>query len=141
MPRPPLSAAAKAVLAKVNSAVLASVRPDGMPHTAAVWYELVDDRILLNMDATRLRLRFIRENPKASITVLDRDDWSVHVTVGGNVILEDDVGLETIDRLAQRYIRRPYTDRDSPRVTAWLEPINWYLWDARAKVTGFDAIG
>lgn len=141
MPKPPVSAAAQAVLAKPNPAVLASVRPNGTPHSAAVWYEWVEERVLLNMDATRLRLDFLRKNPSASITAMDKENWFIHVTVAGTVTLEDDIELKTIDRLSQRYIDQPYPYRDSPRVTAWLEPTSWYQWDGNAYVKDLDAVG
>jgi hypothetical protein len=53
-------------LSRPNPAVVATLRPDGSPHTAATWYDWEDGRVLLNMDETRLRLRFLRRDPRAS---------------------------------------------------------------------------
>jgi len=49
MSESPLSDDAKTMLAKANPAVIATVRSDGQPVSAATWYLLRGDRILVNM--------------------------------------------------------------------------------------------
>jgi PPOX class probable F420-dependent enzyme len=134
MPRPPLSTDAMELMLAANPAVLATVRDDGSPHTVAVWFDWVDDRVLLNMDINRKRLRYVEANPAASITILDGENWLRQLTVRGPISLEPDEGLVTVDRLAHRYMGREYPVRDRPRVTAWLQPEHWFLWDARGRV-------
>jgi PPOX class probable F420-dependent enzyme len=134
MPRPPLSADTMELLLPANPAVLATVRDDGSPHTVAVWFDWVDDRVLLNMDVNRKRLRYVEANPAASITILDGENWLRQLTVRGPISLEPDEGLVTVDRLGHRYMGREYPVRDRPRVTAWLQPEHWFLWDARGRV-------
>jgi PPOX class probable F420-dependent enzyme len=134
MPRPPLSTDAMELMLAASPAVLATVRDDGSPHTVAVWFDWVDDRVLLNMDVNRKRLRYVEANPAASITILDGENWLRQLTVRGPISLEPDEGLVTVDRLAHRYMGREYPVRDRPRVTAWLQPEHWFLWDARGRV-------
>jgi PPOX class probable F420-dependent enzyme len=122
------------LLLPANPAVLATVRDDGSPHTVAVWFDWVEDRVLLNMDVNRKRLRYVEANPAASITILDGQNWLRQLTVRGPISLEPDEGLVTVDRLADRYMGREYPIRDRPRVTAWLQPEHWFLWDARDRV-------
>lgn len=133
MPELPLSEAAEQLLREPNPAVLATVRPDGTPHSAAVWFDWVEGRVLLNMDVNRRRLRFIEANPAASITVLDGENWFRQLSLEGRVMLEPDADLATVDRLARRYIGAEYPIRDRERVTAWLDPTRWFLWDARGR--------
>jgi len=112
-----------------NAAVIGCVRPDGYPMTVATWYDWLDGRILINMDANRSRLRWIRRNPKVSLTVLDAD-WYRHVSMYGSVVaFEDDVDLADIDRLARRYRGRPYENRAAKRISAWIDPHGWHGWD------------
>jgi len=80
MPKPPLRPDLVAFLAEPNPSVIATIRPDGSPHTAATWYPWVDGRVLVNMDEGRRRLEHLREVPRVSITVLGRADWCHHVT-------------------------------------------------------------
>ena len=116
-------------LRRPNPAVVATLRPDGSPHTAATWYDWEDGLVLLNMEDTRLRLRFLRRDPRAALTVLDADSWYRHVSLLGRVVrIEDDDDLADIDRLALRYTGRPFGTRDRKRVSAWLEPERWHQW-------------
>ena len=130
MPRVPVPAAIDEFLARPNPAVVATLRPDGSPHSVPTWYDWEDGRALLNMDETRLRLRFLHRDPRAALTVLDDGSWYRHVSLIGRVVsIADDPGLADIDRLALRYTGRPFRTRDRRRVSAWLEPERWHGWD------------
>ncbi len=108
---------------------MATVRPDGSPHSVATWYDWVDGLILLNMDETRARLGHLRRDPRVSLTVLD-DDWYTHVSLAGIVErLTDDPELVDIDRLALRYTGRPFRNRTARRVSAWMRVMRWHRWD------------
>lgn len=129
MPRVPVPPEIDAFLAAANPAVVATVSPSGDPHTAATWYDWEDGRVLLNMDASRLRLRYLRANPGLALTVLGGDDWYRHVTLLGRAVsIADDPDLADIDRLSIRYTGRPFADREARRVSAWMEPDRWTAW-------------
>jgi len=130
MPLPPVPPEIEAFLREPNPAVVATLRADGSPHSVATWYDWVDGLILLNMDATRARLGHLRRDPRVSLTVLDKDSWYSHVTLAGVVDrLEDDPELSDIDRLALRYTAKPFRDRLSERVSAWVRPERWERWE------------
>lgn len=131
MPRPPLPDDLIALLKQPNPAVMATVRPDGAPVSVATWYLWDGGRILLNLDAGRKRLEHLRADPRVSLTVLDAGSWYRHVSVQGSVKLEPDPDLAAIDRLAQHYIRRPYPNRERPRVSAWLDIDTYHVWGSR----------
>jgi PPOX class probable F420-dependent enzyme len=129
VPRVPVPPEVDAFLARPNPAVVATVRPDGSPHSAATWYDWDDGRVLLNMDESRLRLAYLRANPSVALTVLEDGDWYHHVSLLGRVVsLEEDDGLRDIDRLAVRYTGKPYGNRERRRFTAWMEPERWHAW-------------
>jgi PPOX class probable F420-dependent enzyme len=129
MPPVPVPPEVDAFLAPPNPAVIASLRPDGSPHTVPTWYDWEDGRALLNMEQTRLRLRFLRRDPRASLTVLDSKDWYRQVSLIGRVVsIEEDGDLVDIERLAVRYTGKPFRRRDARRVSAWLEPERWHGW-------------
>jgi PPOX class probable F420-dependent enzyme len=129
MPSVPVPAELSEFLSRPNPAVVATLRPDGSPHTVPTWYEWEDGRVLLNMDESRVRLGHLRRDPRAALTVLDADDWYRHVSLIGRVVsIEDDTDLADIDRLAVRYTGNPFRRRDSVRVSAWLEPERWHAW-------------
>jgi PPOX class probable F420-dependent enzyme len=116
-------------LSRPNPAVVATLRPDGSPHTVPTWYDWENGRVLLNMDENRLRLRFLRRDPRAALTVLDERSWYSHISLIGRVVsIEDDPELADIDRLAVRYTGQPFRRREAKRVSAWLEPERWHGW-------------
>ena len=129
MPRVPVPSDVDEFLSRPNPAIVATVRPDGSPHTAATWYDWEDGRVLLNMDESRLRLGYLRRDPRTARTVLDAENWYRHVSLIGRVVsIEDDEDLADIDRLARRYTGNPYRRRNRRRVSAWLEPERWHGW-------------
>jgi PPOX class probable F420-dependent enzyme len=130
MPTPPLPAEADELLRRPNYAVIATLREDGSPHTAATWYDWDGERILVNMTASRARLRHLRRDPRVSLTVIDGDSWNRHLTVFGRAVeIVADQDLADIDRLAQRYAGRPHGDRSRDSVSAWIELDSWYGWE------------
>ena len=129
MPLVPVPPEIDEFLAAANPAVVGTVSPRGTAHTAATWYDWEDGRALLNMDESRLRLRYLRGNPSVSLTVLGTNDWYAQVTLMGRVVsIEDDPELADIDRLSIRYSGRPFRDREAKRVSAWIEPERWTSW-------------
>ena len=129
MSKPPLPQAVTEMLAQPNPAVIATLRPDGQPVTAATWYLWDGGRVLVNMDEGRTRLGHIRNDPRVTLTVLAEGDWYSTVTLIGHVSeLRDDHDLADIDRVATHYIGRAYPQRDRGRVSAWLTVDRWYGW-------------
>ena len=117
------------LLRRPNPAVMATLAADGRPVSVATWYLLEDDgRVLLNLDAERARLKHIRKDPRVALTVLG-DDWYTHVSLQGRVVsLVDDEDLRDIDRLSRHYGGQPYSNRERPRVSAYVEIDRWHGW-------------
>jgi PPOX class probable F420-dependent enzyme len=127
VPAAPLPAELVEFLKEPHAAVIATVRSDGAPYSAATWYDWVDGRVLVNMDLERLRLAHMRRDPRVAITVLDLADWYRTVTIFGKVVdLREDEGLADIDALSNRYRGKPYWNRDRKRITALIEPERWH---------------
>jgi PPOX class probable F420-dependent enzyme len=129
MPRVPVPPEVDELLHRPNPAVVATLRPDGSPHSVPTWYDWENGRVLLNMEDTRLRLGYMRRDPRVALTVLAEDGWYRHVSLLGRIVsIEDDPQLTDIDRLAVRYTGRPFQTRDAKRVSAWMEPERWHGW-------------
>lgn len=132
MSSPSLTDNATTMLSKPNPAVISTIRSDGQPVSAATWYLLRGDRILVNMDIGRKRLEHMRNDPRVSLTVLDEGDWYTHVTVIGRATeIYDDDRLADIDALSQHYTQQPYPQRDRPRVSALIEIDRVHGWGAQ----------
>ena len=129
MPRVPVPPEVDELLRRPNPAVIATLRPDGSPHSVPTWYDWEGGRVLLNMEDTRLRLGYMRRDPRVSLTVLAEDGWYRHVSLLGRIVsIEDDDDLADIDRRALRYTGQPFRTRDRKRVSAWMEPERWHGW-------------
>jgi len=128
MPKPPLPGELQEFLSQPNPSVIATLTPDGSPHTAATWYLWDNGRVLVNMDESRKRLAYIRNDPRVSITVVGKDGWYHHVTLRGRVVEVDEDALDDIDRLSMHYIGQPYGDRERRRASAWIEVESWHSW-------------
>jgi PPOX class probable F420-dependent enzyme len=130
MPKLPLPPEVDRMLRKANPAVIATIRPDGSPHSAVTWYDWDGERVLVNMDATRTRLKHLRNDPRVSVTVLDGSSWYRQVTLFGRAVeIRDDPEFKDIDRLSLRYTRRQHGNRLRARVSALIEPVSWYGWE------------
>jgi PPOX class probable F420-dependent enzyme len=132
MPTRPFPDDVRRLLTKPNPSVVTTLRSDGQPISVATWYLLEDDdRVLINMDDTRVRVQHLRRDPRVTLTVLDESSWYTHVSLIGRVEdIRADEGLVDIDRLSTHYTGKPYPDRDSPRTSAWLVVEKWHGWGA-----------
>jgi len=132
MPELPFPDDVRTLLTKPNPAVVSTLRSDGQPISVATWYLLEDDdRVLLNMDHTRVRVQHLRRDPRLTLTILDEASWYTHVSLIGRVVAwAEDEDLSQIDRLSVHYRGQPYPDRESPRISAWLEVERWHGWGA-----------
>jgi PPOX class probable F420-dependent enzyme len=132
MTQTPLNDSARRMLARPNPSVIATVRKDGQPVSAATWYLMRGDRVLVNMDEGRKRLDHLRRDPRVTLTVIDGDDWYTHVTLIGRVVeMYDDDGLVDIDALSTHYTGSPYPTRDRARVSALIEVDRMHGWGAQ----------
>lgn len=132
MPKAPLPPDVADLFALPNPAVVAVLMPSGAPMSVATWYLVEDDgTVLLNMDAGRARLDWMRERPEVALTALKQDEWYTHVSVRGPVVRWDDDperALADIDRLSVHYTGAPYRVRDRPRVSCWVRVEHWHGW-------------
>ncbi len=134
MPKTPVPPETEEFLQGPNIAVIATLRPDGRPHTVPTWYEWADGRILVNMDRTRRRLEHLRNDARVAFTVMAPDDWYSHVSFLGDVVeIREDPDLADIDRLSLRYRGEPYHNRGRESMTALIEPASWSGWGRFAE--------
>ncbi|MGX1856296.1 PPOX class F420-dependent oxidoreductase [Dietzia sp. NPDC055340] len=130
----PLADDVRELLLKPNPAVMATVRRDGSPVTVPTWYRLVGDRILLNLDKSRVRLQHIQRDPRVALSVMEAGNWTTHVSIQGRVVeIIDDPNLEGIDSLAQHYTGQNYFNREDPRVDVRVEIDRVHVWGDLAR--------
>lgn len=97
-----LSPEARAFLSAERFAVVATIDPDGAPHSAVVWFRLEDDQLVLNSAEGRRWPANLRRDPRAEVTVADGYRY---VQLRGTVSVIDDQAVAQADiaEMARRY--------------------------------------
>jgi hypothetical protein len=92
MPDRPMTAEVRDFLASSppRTGKLATVRADGRPHVAPVWYVMEGDTIVFNTGESTVKGRNLRRDPRASICVDDERPPFSFVVVEGTAELTDD---------------------------------------------------
>jgi PPOX class probable F420-dependent enzyme len=99
-----------------NLAHIATLLPDGSPHSVPLWVGLEDGRVAFLTGPTSRKARNLERDPRLAISITNRDDPFVMAQVRGRVTdrLEGDAAFAVIDRISHKYIGQPYplrTDR------------------------------
>ena len=94
------------LLTGTRTGKLASVRPDGRPHAAPVWFLLDDEDIVFTTWHESVKARNIRHNPQVSFVVDDETPPFSFVIVEGTAVLEDNpvVLQQWATRIGGRYM-------------------------------------
>jgi hypothetical protein len=90
-----------------HTAKLATVRSDGRPHVAPVWYDVDDDgAIVFNTGEATVKGRNLRRDPRASVCIDDERPPFSFVLIEGVVELSDDLDevREWATRIGGRYM-------------------------------------
>jgi PPOX class probable F420-dependent enzyme len=111
------------LLEGANYAHLATVMPDGAPHTVPVWIGLEGERIVFLTDPASRKARNIAGDPRVALSVTAHDRPTAMAHVRGRVVevVEGDAAWTIIDRLSDQYLGRPYPLR-TDRVVFVIEP-------------------
>jgi PPOX class probable F420-dependent enzyme len=99
----PLSDAALALLDARNYAVLATINPDGGPHTSVMWVGRDGNDLLFSTVEGRVKHRNMRRDPRVSVTVIDSADPENYVELRGRVSMSPDVGRALDTQLSWKY--------------------------------------
>jgi PPOX class probable F420-dependent enzyme len=98
-----LSPATVELLDGRNYAVLATINPDGSPHTSAMWVGRDGDDVVMSTVAGRRKQRNMARDPRVSVTVIDAADAENYVELRGQVTMTPDTGLVVDNRLSWKY--------------------------------------
>ncbi|HEY3920880.1 MAG TPA: PPOX class F420-dependent oxidoreductase [Gaiellaceae bacterium] len=89
-------------------AVVATIRPDGSPHSTVVWIDEDGGDLVFNTAEGRAKPRHLEANPHISVTVVDPNDQYKWVSVSGNATMSTDGAREHIDKLSNKYLGKDY---------------------------------
>jgi PPOX class probable F420-dependent enzyme len=111
-----LSADVRRLVERPNYAHIATLMPDGAPHSVPVWIDLDGDNLAFLTGPGSRKARNLERDPRVAISIIDADQPNASALIRGQVVerVEGDRAWEIIDRISQKYIGQPYplrTDR------------------------------
>jgi PPOX class probable F420-dependent enzyme len=106
-----------------NFAHVATVLPDGAPHSVPVWVGLEGDRIAFLTSPGSRKARNLAREPRIAISITDRENPHRMAQIRGQVVerIEGETAWRIIDQMSNKYLGMPYPDR-SDRVVFLVEP-------------------
>ncbi|MEU8222959.1 TIGR03618 family F420-dependent PPOX class oxidoreductase [Kribbella sp. NPDC048915] len=118
-----LNPAVRAAVESTSIAHLATVLPDGAPHSVPLWVSTLDDKIIFLTGPESRKARNLRRDPRVALSIAPADNPFEPVVVRGRVVdwIDGEEGWKLVDRIAQKYIGQPY-GRDQDRIIAVVEP-------------------
>jgi PPOX class probable F420-dependent enzyme len=108
-----LSNEIKHLIDRPNFGHLATLMPDGSPHSAPVWIAREGDRVLITTAAESVKGKNAERDTRVSLSIIDFNDPYTEVQMRGRVIeRRPDPQLKYYDSLSQKYIGKPWPYRD-----------------------------
>lgn len=89
---------------------VATVLPDGAPHSVPVWIGTEGDHVAILTGPGSRKARNLRRDPRVALSLTPPDDPFRPIMLRGAVVewLGGDAGWEAVDRIAEKYVGGPY---------------------------------
>jgi len=103
--------AVREVLAGRAFVHIATVMPDGAPHSSPVWVDVdPDDRLVMFTQSVNRKARNIDRDPRVALSATAEGDPYRQVDLRGRVVerIEGDEAQAVADRLSVKYIGEPF---------------------------------
>jgi PPOX class probable F420-dependent enzyme len=113
---------ARALFDGANYAHVATLMPDGAPHTVPVWVGVEGERIAFLTAPGSRKARNLERDARVAISVTAADQPFTMAAVQGRAErLEGDAAWQIIDRIAHKYTGGPYPLRED-RIVFLVDP-------------------
>jgi len=102
-----------------------TLRQDGSPHNTIVWVDAENGVVSFNTAVGRAKERYLRKDPRATITIVDPENAYQWVSISGQVQMTTEGADEQIDRLAKKYLGKdeyPWRNPEEQRISVKITP-------------------
>jgi PPOX class probable F420-dependent enzyme len=99
-----LSAGVRALIDGPNFAAVATLDPDGGPQTSVVWIGIDDDALVFSATEDRRKVRNLRRDPRASVSITDATNPYRHAQLRGTVTITADPDKSLLKALSHKYL-------------------------------------
>ena len=90
-------------LSEPHVAHLATVRPDGRPHLAPVWFEVAGNLARIMTDADSVKARNLAENPSATLSIASPSRPYWYIILEGTTTLTREGLVRSVERICVKY--------------------------------------
>jgi PPOX class probable F420-dependent enzyme len=113
----------RSALDGTSIAHVATVLPDGAPHSVPVFVGTHGDQIAIMTGPGSRKARNLRRDPRIALSLTQADNPFEPIIIRGRVVewIEGDTAWPVVDQIATKYIGGPYP-RDEERIVALIEP-------------------
>lgn len=107
------------VLDGTQIAHIATVLPDGSPHSVPLWVGTEGDHIAIFTGPHSRKARNLRRDPRVALSLTPPEDPYQPIILRGSVVewLDGDAAWRIVDRIAEKYTGGPYP-RGEDRIVA-----------------------
>ena len=112
------------LLERPNYAHIATLLPDGAPHSVPVWIDVEGrDKLVILTSPSSRKARNVERDPRVAISITDLDQPYASALIRGQVVefIDGDQGWDIIDRIARKYTGQPYPLR-TDRIVLLIKP-------------------
>ena len=126
----------RAFLEQPRLCVMATLNRDGSPQLTTMWYDLIDDLVVLNTTRGLVKERNLRRDPRMAICVADGPRY---VTLSGRADIIEDRAVQEAEvvRMATRY-NGPRLGAQHWHKIAHQDRLGIHLQVQRVHARGFD---
>lgn len=106
---------------------VATIGPDGEPHSSPVWFEWDGTHIKFSLTTGRQKFRNLQRDKRLSLSIMDPEDDYRYLEIRGELDeIEPDPNIDFISRMAKKYIdkdRYPWHREGDERVVMKIKPV------------------
>jgi PPOX class probable F420-dependent enzyme len=108
-----------------NTAILATVGPDGRPQLSAIWFLADASTIRISLNKDRQKLKNLQANPAVNFFILDPAAPTRYLEVRGDAEIEDDPDYAFGDQVGKKYGAdlRNFDGPGAQRVVVTVRPV------------------
>jgi PPOX class probable F420-dependent enzyme len=105
-----------------NFAHLATLMPDGSPHSAPVWVGREGERVIISTEDESVKGKNTRRDQRVAISITDMSDPYSQAQLRGRVVeRRPDTGFKHLDAISKKYIGKAWPYREGSSVILVVE--------------------
>ena len=110
---------------------VATIGPKGEPQSSPVWFDWVEEQLIVSFYDSSQKMRNVKRDPRVSVSIVDPDDAYKYVEIRGVAVsFVPDTDLAFMNQMAKKYLgldEYPWHEEGQVEVIVTIDP---------ARITG-----